>query len=225
MMSSPCAAPPRDAYIQSEAKRRKLRKGTHSCWECKRRKMKCIFDPLTNVTTICNGCRHRGSQCVSQEFPEVASFSTDNTLTRPSPTPRGEGVMRVETPYTGHDSTPSNGTIPTTPPSEDGRRSDYGISIPTPVSMIAERSQHLAFYTSSEVRMLASDVVMMITNTAFKSIAPLRMTLFNPPPIRQQIKAKLRGCHDFCMNLSPHEKIWRRYIEPAVNNLFCPTKS
>ena len=33
--------------------------------------MKCIIDPLTNA--ICNGCRRRGSKCVSQEFPDEIS--------------------------------------------------------------------------------------------------------------------------------------------------------
>lgn len=60
-------APSHDAYGQP--KRRKVRKGTHSCWECKRRKMKCRFDPRI-ASTSCNGCRRRGSPCISQEFPE-----------------------------------------------------------------------------------------------------------------------------------------------------------
>lgn len=56
-----------------QTKRRKLRKGTHSCWECKRRKARCIFHPLD--TSTCNGCRRRGSQCISQEFPENPAVS------------------------------------------------------------------------------------------------------------------------------------------------------
>ncbi|XXG95657.1 hypothetical protein Hte_001926 [Hypoxylon texense] len=63
---------------QHETKRR-VRKGTRSCWECKRRKMKCTFDPLS-ASTVCNGCRRRGSKCVSQEFPEDASPSTTATI-------------------------------------------------------------------------------------------------------------------------------------------------
>ncbi|KAJ6128201.1 hypothetical protein N7471_009418 [Penicillium samsonianum] len=66
-MSVPHVAPSHDAYGQT--KRRKVRKGTHSCWECKRRKMKCRFDPRI-ASTSCNGCRRRGSPCISQEFPE-----------------------------------------------------------------------------------------------------------------------------------------------------------
>jgi hypothetical protein len=45
-------------------RRRSLRKGTHSCWECKRRKEKCSFDD----GDICTGCVRRGTECVSQRF-------------------------------------------------------------------------------------------------------------------------------------------------------------
>ena len=166
MSSSPHAVPSHDVYAQSEAKRRRLRKGTHSCWGCKRRKMKCTFDdPLTNATTICTGCRRRGSPCVSQEFPDVVPFSTDNTLTTPRPTFGVEGVLRGESQHAGRYSTLSNEFAPLTPPSEDGRRADCGIPISTSVSMSAKPSRHRTSYTSSEVRMPGSRV-MMVTDTA-----------------------------------------------------------
>lgn len=56
------------ASMDSEAKRRKLRKGTHSCWECKRRKTKCTFATTSDAT--CISCRRRGTACVNQEFSE-----------------------------------------------------------------------------------------------------------------------------------------------------------
>ncbi|KAK1964070.1 hypothetical protein LY78DRAFT_640203 [Colletotrichum sublineola] len=46
-------------------KRRKLRKGTQSCWECKRRKARCTFSTTNQI--ICEGCTRRGTDCVSQE--------------------------------------------------------------------------------------------------------------------------------------------------------------
>ncbi|KAK1590307.1 uncharacterized protein LY79DRAFT_221203 [Colletotrichum navitas] len=46
-------------------KRRKLRKGTQSCWECKRRKARCTFSSTNHI--ICEGCTRRGTDCVSQE--------------------------------------------------------------------------------------------------------------------------------------------------------------
>ncbi|KAJ5512622.1 hypothetical protein N7463_002174 [Penicillium fimorum] len=46
------------------AKRRKVRKGTHSCWECRRRKVKCTFS-LPN-DAICITCHRRGTRCTNQ---------------------------------------------------------------------------------------------------------------------------------------------------------------
>ncbi|KEY67596.1 hypothetical protein S7711_08269 [Stachybotrys chartarum IBT 7711] len=52
-------------------KRRKLRKGTQSCWECKRRKTRCTF--ATAAEAICDGCRSRCTPCVGQEYPEAST--------------------------------------------------------------------------------------------------------------------------------------------------------
>lgn len=52
-------------------KRRKLRKGTRSCWECKRRKIKCTFASVEHVT--CIGCKRRRTPCISQDMPEDSS--------------------------------------------------------------------------------------------------------------------------------------------------------
>jgi hypothetical protein len=48
--------------------RKKMRKGTHSCWECRRRKIRCTFS-ADNQTT-CTECFARGSRCVDQEHVE-----------------------------------------------------------------------------------------------------------------------------------------------------------
>lgn len=47
---------------------RKIRKGTRSCWECKRRKIKCIFPSSGEAT--CIFCHRRRVPCISQEIPE-----------------------------------------------------------------------------------------------------------------------------------------------------------
>ncbi|KAJ5620701.1 hypothetical protein N7510_004685 [Penicillium lagena] len=49
-------------------KRRKIRKGTFSCWECKHRKTRCEF----KTGTTCASCQRRGLACISQEFNESA---------------------------------------------------------------------------------------------------------------------------------------------------------
>jgi len=55
------------ATAEPSAKRRKIRKGTRSCWECKRRKYKCTW---SRSVTDCDGCQSRGTACISQEFPD-----------------------------------------------------------------------------------------------------------------------------------------------------------
>ncbi|KAL4738592.1 hypothetical protein BDV11DRAFT_134947 [Aspergillus similis] len=56
------------------SKRRKVRKGTRSCWECKRRKVRCIFASAEHA--VCNNCRRRGTACVSQELHDTAGTSS-----------------------------------------------------------------------------------------------------------------------------------------------------
>ncbi|EDU47224.1 C6 zinc finger domain containing protein [Pyrenophora tritici-repentis Pt-1C-BFP] len=122
-MSSPRATPSHDTF--SNAKRRKVRKGTHSCWECKRRKMKCIFDPHI-ASTSCNGCRQRGSPCISQEFV----------------------VDDTHIAHSGNDGASLNTPRPIATPSDDGRRADS--SVLTPVSVDSEPSRYFPSRKSSD---------------------------------------------------------------------------
>ncbi|AEO63011.1 uncharacterized protein THITE_2040701, partial [Thermothielavioides terrestris NRRL 8126] len=62
---------------QSEPPRKKVRKGTRSCWECKRRKIRCSFAAPADV--ICLGCKSRGTACVSQEFPYVPALASSKS--------------------------------------------------------------------------------------------------------------------------------------------------
>ncbi|KAF1829890.1 hypothetical protein BDW02DRAFT_126438 [Decorospora gaudefroyi] len=61
------------------AKRRKVRKGTQSCWECKKRKVRCIWAAPTNIT--CDNCMRRKTACIGQEYPDeppVVKSSSDD---------------------------------------------------------------------------------------------------------------------------------------------------
>ncbi|KAI9829648.1 MAG: hypothetical protein M1826_005538 [Phylliscum demangeonii] len=49
--------------------RKRMRKGTHSCLECKRRKVRCTF--LPGDSTFCIECTQRGSLCVSQDQEDL----------------------------------------------------------------------------------------------------------------------------------------------------------
>ncbi len=59
---------PPEACPDRAARRNKVRKGTTSCWECKRRKIRCCF--TAELPAICISCRHRGSDCITQDLPE-----------------------------------------------------------------------------------------------------------------------------------------------------------
>ncbi|PYI14276.1 hypothetical protein BO99DRAFT_25987 [Aspergillus violaceofuscus CBS 115571] len=52
------------ALDESAAKRRKVRKGTHCCRECRRRKVKCLLASPDDDS--CTACSRRGTKCVSQ---------------------------------------------------------------------------------------------------------------------------------------------------------------
>ncbi|KAM0257733.1 hypothetical protein ACHAQJ_004184 [Trichoderma viride] len=52
----------------SKFERRKLRRGTTSCWECKRRKTQCHFEQ--GNSSICVSCKRRGCKCVPQNIDE-----------------------------------------------------------------------------------------------------------------------------------------------------------
>lgn len=59
---------PESSSPEPETKRRKLRKGTTSCWDCKKRKVKCTFDSTSEL--VCIACRRRGAPCLGQDHPE-----------------------------------------------------------------------------------------------------------------------------------------------------------
>lgn len=58
-------------------KRRKLRKGTRSGWECKWHKAWYTFAAATK--DVCEACRRRGTDCVSQEYAEQSPPKGSNT--------------------------------------------------------------------------------------------------------------------------------------------------
>ncbi|KAK2606732.1 hypothetical protein N8I77_005463 [Diaporthe amygdali] len=110
-------------------KRRKTRKGTRSCWACKRRKVKCTYASPTD--DVCIGCARRCLDCVSQEFPEQdPGPSSKSRLV-------GDRIGRLELMFqqlaeqaTGH---VANFNSPSTP-----------ASISTPVLPSMKRSEHRA---------------------------------------------------------------------------------
>ena len=55
---------------------KKMRKGTHSCFECRRRKIRCIFS--SDNPNVCSECFARGSKCLGQEEADVDVAALDN---------------------------------------------------------------------------------------------------------------------------------------------------
>ncbi|KAI0104459.1 hypothetical protein F4814DRAFT_430836 [Daldinia grandis] len=84
----PSAAKAQRTPQATQAKRRKIRKGTRSCWECKRRKIRCIF--VSSEHVVCTGCQRRRVPCVTQDVPE------DPSLARTGNRHLGDRISRVE---------------------------------------------------------------------------------------------------------------------------------
>ena len=59
---------------------RKIRKGTFSCWECKRRKRRCVF--VRQFASACTWCQQKGLNCVGQESDDSHPTDTANTERR-----------------------------------------------------------------------------------------------------------------------------------------------
>jgi hypothetical protein len=69
-----CESPHTDGF---SVKRRKVRKGTQSCWECKRRKVRCTYAVVGNTT--CDNCLRRNTKCTGQDcFDEQVSPASSN---------------------------------------------------------------------------------------------------------------------------------------------------
>jgi len=126
-------ADPDAVLAEPGAKRRKVRKGTRSCWECKRRKVRCNF--ASDQDSVCTGCRQRGTKCQSQEFPEEPSAPADRSRQM------GDRIVRVEALVEQLVKTVSNKQ--SAAPLEAG--------IPTPSSSSSELPQISSLYESSPV--------------------------------------------------------------------------
>ncbi|KAJ2981195.1 hypothetical protein NQ176_g2171 [Zarea fungicola] len=99
------SAHPRPAGLPASSngtpiKKRKVRKGTQSCWECKRRKIRCTFAAPTD--SICDGCKSRQTKCISQEYQDEP----------PSAGRKVDRIKRMESIIEGlvkHNKSPSTG--------------------------------------------------------------------------------------------------------------------
>ncbi|MCJ1341442.1 hypothetical protein MMC09_006738 [Bachmanniomyces sp. S44760] len=72
--------------------RKKMRKGTHSCLECRRRKIRCVFRP--DRPSVCLECFARGTRCREQKIGDLEQPSTTTSVD--SRTNLRERVARLE---------------------------------------------------------------------------------------------------------------------------------
>ncbi|KAH8120846.1 hypothetical protein FP744_10001372 [Trichoderma asperellum] len=68
---APSSVQHRPGHSLPHLKVRKVRKGTRSCWECKRRKIRCTF--ADGDSAKCVWCLSHGSACVSQQYQDDSS--------------------------------------------------------------------------------------------------------------------------------------------------------
>jgi hypothetical protein len=84
--SNTTTSPYSDADQNQGLPRKKMRKGTKSCLECRRRKIKCTFE--AGRPAVCNECYARGSTCIDQEHGDVTAY------TQPTPEPSSSYSLR-----------------------------------------------------------------------------------------------------------------------------------
>ncbi|KAI4183802.1 MAG: hypothetical protein L6R41_005181 [Letrouitia leprolyta] len=70
--------------------RKRMRKGTHSCLECRRRKIRCIFEPDAST---CNRCIHKGQSCTQQEYGDAKAMGADKRKSVRERTSELEGMI------------------------------------------------------------------------------------------------------------------------------------
>lgn len=106
-------------------KRRKTRKGTRSCWACKRRKVKCTY--ARPADDVCIGCARRCLECISQEFPEQDPGPSSKSRLVGDRIGRLESMMQRLAEQVGGSHVASSGSSSTIPVST-------GIALPVPSS-------------------------------------------------------------------------------------------
>jgi len=84
-------APQKSPPLQPGA-RKGMRKGTHSCYECRRRKIRCIF---ANDSTICESCDAKGRSCTEQRRELLQKAALDNRETLRERVARLEAILQA----------------------------------------------------------------------------------------------------------------------------------
>jgi len=86
-MPGDAATPPKPP-----SQRKAMRKGTRSCYECRIRKIRCIF---AKDATICDGCTSRGETCTEQRRELLQEAALDNRESLRARIARLEGIIQA----------------------------------------------------------------------------------------------------------------------------------
>ncbi|KAL8735016.1 MAG: hypothetical protein Q9166_001141 [cf. Caloplaca sp. 2 TL-2023] len=70
--------------------RKRMRKGTHSCLECRRRKIRCVYEQ--NATT-CTRCASKRLECTEQEYGDAKALGADKRKSMRERTNELEGMI------------------------------------------------------------------------------------------------------------------------------------
>ena len=79
--------------------RRAMRKGTRSCYECRKRKVRCIFG---KNSSICEGCALRGKRCVEQSRELLQESALESKESLKERITRLEAIVHASTNESKH---------------------------------------------------------------------------------------------------------------------------
>lgn len=144
--------------------RKGMRKGTHSCYECRKRKVRCIF---AKDSTICESCAARGKGCTEQrrELLHDAAIDTKESLR--------ERVARLEAIIQASSSDSGSAAVDQT-----SNRSELGSRDTQPNRIIAESSSSSIASNPTPTSMPSPNPSVSIEKHSQQNIDPL-VTLFD----------------------------------------------
>ncbi|KAL8956743.1 MAG: hypothetical protein Q9183_006230, partial [Haloplaca sp. 2 TL-2023] len=90
MGSTPSSESASAAGDSNYSPRKRMRKGTHSCLECRRRKIRCNFEPGAEN---CARCTTKGLECTEQEYGDAKALGADKRKTMRQRTTELEGMI------------------------------------------------------------------------------------------------------------------------------------
>ncbi|KAH8693638.1 hypothetical protein BGW36DRAFT_429679 [Talaromyces proteolyticus] len=197
---------------ESVANQRRVRKGTRSCWECKRRKIRCIFPTSGDAT--CVFCQRRRVPCIGQEIPESLALAGKGNRGLGDRIARIEDAMKdlldskEELQQKGHDVVRVYASDPT--PSSVR-------APPTPAKTLEECSLHSA--------LLASDSPTVLDQAEAETTAfhPLWAAFPSDDDVKILLQESLRTSRYTCLvNTQPHSKLTQETLGAPYLSPKCP---